>query len=165
MKTTAGYHMFLYDNNAEVSLVGSPNVPYDPQAGYYRFITTLASSADSGATQITVSEDLNWQVGDFVMLPRLPTAEAQTSTVLPHLAQVTAVSGNTLTLSTSLPHDYPALAWVAKVNRPITLYFTNNSTSYFAIVGAASSDIAIVSGLRWFWLYPEHSGGILFNAC
>jgi hypothetical protein len=160
MKTTAGYHMFLYDNNAEVSLVGSPNVPYDSSQGWYRFITTLASSAASGATQITVSEDLNWQVGDFVMLPRLPTAEAQTSTVLPHLAQVTAVSGNTLTLSTSLPHDYPALAWVAKVNRPITLYFTNNSTSYFAIVGAASSDIAIVSGLRWFWLYtPSTAAG------
>jgi hypothetical protein len=48
MKTTAGYHMIMYDNNAEVSLVGSPNVPYDSQAGYYRFITTLASSAAAG---------------------------------------------------------------------------------------------------------------------
>jgi hypothetical protein len=155
MKTTAGYHMIVHENNSEISLVGSPNVPYDPQAGYYRFITTLASSADSGATQITVSENLNWQVGDWVMLPRLPTAEAQTSTVLPFLAQVTAVSMNTLTLSASLPHGYSEGAWVAKVNRPILLYFNNNSTSYNVIANATSSDYLTVSGLRWVWLYAQ----------
>jgi hypothetical protein len=157
MKTTAGYHMIVHENNSEISLVGSPNVPYDPQAGYYRFITTLASSADSGATQITVSEDLNWQVGDFVMLPRLPSAEAQTSTVLPFVAQVTAVNNNTLTLSSALPHDYPTGAWVAKVNRPITLHFANNSASYYVIANAGSSDLVTVSGLRWVWLYTQNT--------
>jgi hypothetical protein len=160
MKTTAGYHMILHDNSAEISLVGSPNVPYDSQAGWYRFITTLASSAASRATQITVSENLNWQVGDWVMLPRLPSLEAQTSTVSPFIAQVTAVSGNTLTLSTSLPHNYPAGAWVAKVNRSITLYFTNNSTSYYVIAHAGSSDTLSVTGLRWVWLYaPSTAAG------
>jgi len=153
MKTTAGYHMIVHENNAEISFVGSPNVPYDSGQGWYRFITTLASSASSGATQITVSENLNWQVGDFIIMPRLPSSETQGSVILPFLAQVTAVSGNTLTLSTSLPHDYPAGAWVAKVNRPITLHFTNNSTSYYAITNAGSLDTAIVSGLRWVWLY------------
>jgi hypothetical protein len=151
MKTTAGYHMVLYDNNAEVSLVGSPNVPYDSSQGWYRFITTLASSAASGATQITVSEDLNWQVGDFVMLPRLSSVEAPTSTVLSFLAQVTAVSGNTLTLSASLPHAYPAGAWVAKVNRPITLYFNNNATGNYVFANAASGNYLNVTGLRWAW--------------
>jgi hypothetical protein len=153
MKTTAGYHMIVHENNAEISLVGSPNVPYDSQAGWYRFITTLASSTASGATQITVSKNLNWQVGDWVMLPRLPSAEAQTSATitLPFIAQVTAVSGNTLTLSAPLPHDYPAGAWVAKVNRPITLHFTNNSPSYHVIMSVGSSDYIIVSGLRWVW--------------
>jgi hypothetical protein len=155
MKTTAGYHMIVHENNSEISLVGSPNVPYDPQAGYYRFITTLASSAASGATQITVSENLNWQVGDWVMLPRLPSAETQTSTVLPFLTQVTAVSENTLTLGTALPHAYPAGAWVAKVNRPITLHFTNNSTNYYVIANAGSSDYITVSGLRWVWLLAQ----------
>jgi hypothetical protein len=150
MKTTAGYHMVLCDNNAEVSLVGSPNVPYDSSQGWYRFITTLASSAASGATQITVSENLNWQVGDWVMLPRLPAGEAQTSTVLPHLAQVTAVSGNTLTLSASLPHAYPAGAWVAKVNRPITLYFNNNASNNYVFANATSGNFN-VTGLRWAW--------------
>jgi hypothetical protein len=160
MKTTAGYHFALYDNNAEISFVGSPNVPYDSSQGYYRFITTLASAASSGATQITVSENLNWQVGDWVMLPRLPAAEMQTSVIFPHLAQVTAVSGNTLTLSASLPHDYPAGAWVAKVNRPITLHFVNNSTSYNVIASATVSDYIIVSGLRWVWDYtPNISAG------
>jgi hypothetical protein len=151
MKTTAGYHMVFCDNNAEVSLVGSPNVPYDSSQGWYRFITTLAASAASGATQITVSEDLNWQVGDWVMLPRLPAGEAQTSTVLPHLAQVTAVSGNTLTLSASLPHAYPADAWVAKVNRPITLYFNNGSSSNYVLANTASGNYLKVTGLRWVW--------------
>jgi hypothetical protein len=166
MKTTAGYHMILHENNAEVSLVGSPNVPFDSQAGYYRFITTLASSAASGATQITVSENLNWQVGDFVMLPRLPSAEAQTSVVSPFVAQVTSLSGNTLTLSTSLPHDYPAGAWVAKINRPITLHFTNNSVNYYVIANAGSSDFITVSGLRWVWLYApsEATGYFLLRA-
>jgi hypothetical protein len=160
MKTTAGYHMILHENNAEISLVGSPNVPYDSQAGYYRFITTLASSAASGATQITVSENLNWQVGDWVMLPRLPSAEAQTSTVSPFVAQVTAISGNTLTLSTSLPHAYPAGAWVAKVNRPITLHFNNNSMSYHVIANAGSLENITLSGLRWVWLYtPSTAAG------
>jgi hypothetical protein len=162
MKTVAGYHMILYDNNAEISLVGSPNVPYDSQAGWYRFITTLASSAASGATQITVSENLNWQVGDWVMLPRLPSSEAQTSVVAPHLAQVTAVSGNTLTLSSALPHDYPAGAWVAKVNRSITLHFVNNSTSYNVIANAGSSDLVTVSGLRWVWLYTQNTSAGYF---
>jgi hypothetical protein len=151
MKTTAGYHMIMYDNNAEVSLVGSPNVPYDSQAGWYRFVTTLASSAASGATQITVSENLNWQAGDWVMLPRLPAAEAQTSIVLPFLAQVTAVSGNTLTLSTSLPQAYPAGAWVAKVNRPILISFNNNSNTYYPFANAASGNYPNVTGLRWVW--------------
>jgi hypothetical protein len=162
MKTTAGYHMILHDNNAEVSFVGSPNVPYDSQAGWYRFITTLASPANSGATQITVSENLNWQVGDWVMLPRLPSAEAQSSATVisPFLAQVTAVSGNTLTISPALPHAYPAGAWVAKVNRPITLHFVNNSTSNNVIMNVGSSDTAIVSGLRWVWDYtPSTSAG------
>jgi len=162
MKTVAGYHMILHDNNAEISFVGSPNVPYDPQAGYYRFITTLASPAASGATQITVSEDLNWQVGDWVLLPRLPSSEAQTSVIAPHLAQVTAVSVNTLTLSSALIHDYAAGAWVAKVNRPITLHFTNNSTNYHAIANAGSTDIAIVSGLRWVWLYTQDTAAGYF---
>jgi hypothetical protein len=151
MKTTAGYHMILFDNNAEVSLVGSPNVPYDSQAGYYRFVTTLASSASSGATQITVSENLNWQAGDFVLLPRLPSLEVQTSVILPFLTQVTAVSGNTLTLGTALPHAYPAGAWVAKVNRPINLFFTNNSASYYVFANAASGNYLNVTGLRWAW--------------
>jgi len=160
MKVTAGYHMILHDNNAEVSLVGSPNVPFDSQAGYYRFVTTLASAASSGATQITVSENLNWQVGDWVMLPRLPSGELVTSTTLPFVAQVTAVSGNTLTLSASLPHAYPSGAWVAKVNRPITLHFVNNSTSYHVITNAGSSDYITVSGLRWVWLYtPSTAAG------
>jgi hypothetical protein len=127
-------------------------VPYDSQAGYYRFITTLASSAASGATQITVSENLNWQVGDWVMLPRLPAGEATTTINLPHLAQVTAVSGNTLTLSDSLPHAYPAGAWVAKVNRPITLYFNNNATSNYVFAQAISGNYINVTGLRWSWL-------------
>jgi len=162
MKTTAGYHMFLHDNGAQVSFVGSPNVPYDSQAGYYRFVTTLASPASSGATQITVSENLNWEVGDWVMLPRLPSAEAQTSVMIinPFLAQVTAVSGNTLTLSASLPHAYPAGAWVAKVNRPITLHYVNNSTSYYVFTNAGSSDYLTVSGFRWVWLYaPSTAAG------
>jgi hypothetical protein len=160
MKTTAGYHMIVHDNNAQISFVGSPNVPYDSQAGYYRFITTLASAASSGATQITVSEDLNWQVGDWVMLPRLPSSETQTSVILPYLVQVTSVSGNTLTLGASLPHAYPAGAWVAKVNRPITLHFVNNSTSNQVIMNAGGSDTAIVSGLRWVWDYtPNTSAG------
>jgi hypothetical protein len=160
MKTTAGYHMILHENNAEVSFVGSPNVPYDSGQGWYRFVTTLASAASSGATQITVSENLNWQVGDWVMLPRLPSLEAQTSPTNPFLAQVTAVSGNTLTLSASLPHAYPAGAWVAKVNRPITLHFVNNATGYYVITNATSSDTAIVSGLRWVWLYaPSTAAG------
>jgi hypothetical protein len=152
MKATAGYHMALYDNNAEVSFVGSPNVPYDSSQGWYRFITTLASSAASGATQITVSENLNWQVGDFVMLPRLPSVEAPSSAILAHLAQVTAVSGNTLTLSASLPHAYPAGAWVAKVNRPITLYFNNNAASNYLFGNAAAGVYLNVTGLRWAWL-------------
>jgi hypothetical protein len=166
MKTTAGYHMILHDHNAEVSLVGSPNVPFDSQAGYYRFITTLASPASSGATQITVSEDLNWQVGDFVMLPRLPAAEATTVINLPHLAQVTAVSGNTLTLSSALPHDYPAGAWVAKVNRPITLYFNNNSASYYVFANAASGNYLNVTGFRWAWFQSPGTSPnyFLFNA-
>jgi hypothetical protein len=163
MKTTAGYHMFLYDNNAEVSLVGSPNVPYDSQAGYYRFVTTLASAASSGATQITVSENLNWQVGDWVMLPRLPAAEAQTSTVLPHLAQVTAISGNTLTLSASLPHAYPAGAWVAKVNRPITLNFNNNATSNFLFGNSAGGAYLNVTGLRWAWFQVSGTSAGYFS--
>jgi hypothetical protein len=164
MKTTAGYHMIVHENNAEISLVGSPNVPYDSQAGYYRFITTLASSAASGATQITVSENLNWQVGDWVMLPRLPSAEVQTSSTVtsPFLVQVTAVSGNTLTLGNTLPHYYPAGAWVAKVNRPITLYFTNNSTSNHVIVNAASSDYITVLGLRWVWSYATNTAAGYF---
>jgi hypothetical protein len=163
MKTTAGYHMILYDNNAEVSLVGSPNVPFDNQQGWYRFITTLASSAASGATQITVSENLNWQVGDWVMLPRLPAAETQTSTTLPFLAQVTAVSANTLTLSASLPHAYPAGAWVAKVNRPITVYFTNNSTSYYPFANAASGYYLNVTGLRWAWFQVSGTSSAYFS--
>jgi hypothetical protein len=162
MKTTAGYHMIVHDNNAEISFVGSPNVPYDSAAGYYRFVTTLASSAVSGATQITVSENLNWQVGDWVMLPRLPAAEAQTSPVLPFVAQVTSINENNLTLSTSLPHDYPDGAWVAKINRPITLHFTNNSTGYHAIVNAASTDTATVSALRWVWLYTPNTAAGYF---
>jgi hypothetical protein len=162
MKTTAGYHMFLYDHNAEVSLVGSPNVPYDSQAGYYRFITTLASAASSGATQITVSENLNWQVGDWVMLPRLPAAEMTTVINLPHLAQVTAVSGNTLTLSASLPHAYPAGAWVAKVNRPILLYFTNNSTSNYVFYPATSGNYLNVTGLRWSWFQSPGTAAAYF---
>jgi hypothetical protein len=68
------------------------------------------------------------------------------------LAQVTAVSGNTLTLSDSLPHAYPAGAWVAKVNRPITLYFNNNSTGYYLFGNAASGAFLNVTGLRWAWL-------------
>jgi hypothetical protein len=163
MKTTAGYHMFLYDHNAEVSLVGSPNVPYDSAAGYYRFVTTLTSAASSGATQITVSENLDWRVGDWVMLPRLPSAEAQTSTVLPFLAQVTAVSGNTLTLSASLPHAYPAGAWVAKVNRPITLFFTNNSTSNSVFSNAAASNYLNVTGLRWAWFQVSGTAAGYFS--
>ena len=151
MKTTAGFHMILYDNNAEVSLVGSPNVPYDSDAGYYRFITTLASSASSGATQITVSENLNWQVGDWVMLPRLPAAEVPTSIALPFLAQVTSVSGNTLTLDTALPHAYPAGAWVAKANRPILISFNNNAHTLYPFAHAASGNYINVTGLRWVW--------------
>jgi hypothetical protein len=162
MKTTAGYHTILHDHNAEVAIVDSPNVPYDSAAGYYRFVTTLASEAASGATQITVSENLNWQVGDWVMLPQLPSAEAQTSIVLPFLAQVTAVSENTLTLGTALPHAYPAGAWVAKVNRPVTLHFVNNSTSYNVIANTTSSDTAIVSGLRWVWLYTQDTAAGYF---
>jgi hypothetical protein len=163
MKTTAGYHMIVHENNAEVSFVGSPNVPYDSGQGWYRFITTLASSAASGATQITVSEDLNWQVGDWVMLPRLPAGEAQTSTVLPHLAQVTAVSGNTLTLSASLPHAYPAGAWVAKVNRPITLYFNNNATGNYVFAPAASGNYLNVTGLRWAWFQASGTTSNYFS--
>jgi hypothetical protein len=154
MKTTAGSHMIVYDNNAEVSLVGSPNVPYDSAAGYYRFITTLASSANSGASQITVSENLNWQVGDFIIMPRLPNREDVASVFNPFLARVTAVSGNTLTLDTTLPHAYPAGAWVAKVNRSITLHFTNNSSGHYIFTGAGSADFAIVRALRWCWGYP-----------
>jgi hypothetical protein len=164
MKTTAGYHMILYSNNAEVSLVGSPNVPYDSQAGYYRFITTLASSAASGATQITVSENLNWQVGDWVMLPRLPAAETPTAVTLPFLAQVTAVSGNTLTLGTSLPHAYPAGAWVVKVNRPITIYFTNNSTSYLVFNQVTTSDYLNLTGFRWSWLQVSGTTAYFFSS-
>jgi hypothetical protein len=151
MKTTAGYHMVLYDNNAEVSLVGSPNVPYDSGQGWYRFVTTLASTASSGASQITVSENLNWQVGDWVMLPRLPAGEVTTTVNLPHLAQVTAVSGNTLTLSDALPHAYPAGAWVAKVNRPITLYFNNNAVNNYVFANVVSGNYLNVTGLRWVW--------------
>ncbi|MDT7878423.1 MAG: G8 domain-containing protein [Candidatus Caldarchaeales archaeon] len=151
VKTTSGYHMILHDDNAEVSFVGSPNVPYDSQQGWYRFITTLASSAASGATQIIVSENLNWQVGDYVMLPRLPGAELPTSVISPFLAQVTAVSGNTLTLGTSLPQAYPAGAWVAKVNRPILLYFTNNNSGYYFFGGAAAGNYLNFTGLRWLW--------------
>jgi len=153
MKTTAGYHMILFDNNAEVSLVGSPNVPYDSQQGWYRFVTTLASAANSGATQITVSENLNWQVGDYIIMPRLPNREDVNAIFNPFLARVTAVSGNTLTLDNTLPHYYPAGAWVAKANRPITFYFTNNSASYYVFANAGSSDFAIVRALRWCWGY------------
>jgi len=164
MKTTAGYHMVLYDNNAEVSLVGSPNVPYDSQQGWYRFVTTLASSASSGASQITVSEDLNWQVGDYIIMPRLPPREDIASVTNPFLARVTAVSGNTLTLDTTLPHAYPAGAWVAKANRPITFYFTNNSASYYVFANAGSSDFIIVRALRWCWGYPTPTASNYFMA-
>jgi hypothetical protein len=84
------------------------------------------------------------------MLPRLPATEAQTSVVLPFLAQVTAVSGNTLTLSTSLPQAYPAGAWVAKVNRPILISFNNNSNTIIHLPTQRQETTLMLQGLGGF---------------
>jgi hypothetical protein len=155
-KATAGYYMFYFDNGAQISLVGSPNIPYDPQQGWYRFVTTLASAASSGATQITVTDDLNWQVGDYIVMPRLPISEDGYMNPpggrFAFLAQVTAVSGNTLTLSNSLPHAYPAGAWVAKVNRSIVVSHITTSNAYSFTGTSTLSNRLFFNGLQWvFW--------------
>jgi len=149
-KTTSGAPMIYFYNNAELSLVGSPNVPYDAQEGWYRFVTKLAASAASGATQITVEDDLNWQVGDVIWMPRLHDKEVPSSSTNPHYASVTAVNRNTLTLSAGLPHDYPAGIEVAKINRPITL--KTAATGQHIIIQVGSNDVLAVTGLKWVWV-------------
>jgi len=149
-KTTSGAPMIYFYNNAELSLVGSPNVPYDAQEGWYRYITKLAASAASGATQITVEDDLNWQVGDAIWMPRLPAAETPLTVTNPHYAFVTAVNGNTLTLSAGLPHDYPAGIEVAKINRSITL--KTAATGQYIISRVGSNDVLTITGFKWVWV-------------
>jgi hypothetical protein len=164
MKTTAGYHMHrVLGNNATISIVGSPNIPYDAQAGWYRFVTTLTSPAASGATQITVADNLNWQVGDFILMPQLPNADPPTAFYYPFQAQVTAVSGNTLTLSGGLPHAYPAGAPVAKATRPIVLWMANNTPNnyFFLIDGGVTVN---VRGLKWFVTVSSGSNSYNFIA-
>jgi hypothetical protein len=161
-KATAGFNTFYFDDGAEISLVGSPNVPYDPQQGWYRFVTTLAAAASSGATQITVTDNLNWQVGDYIVMPRLPLSEEGTMNpaggAFAFLAQVTAVSGNTLTLSASLPHNYPAGAWVAKVNRSIVISHLSPNQERFTGTASGSNRLTI-TGLQWvFWF--SRSGSV-----
>jgi hypothetical protein len=161
-KATAGFNTFYFDDGAQISLVGSPNVPYDSQQGWYRFVTTLAAAASSGATQITVTDNLNWQVGDYIVMPRLPLSEdgfmSPVGGAFAFLAQVTAVSGNTLTLSASLPHSYPAGAWVAKVNRSI--FISHLPPNQQGFIGTASgSNRLTITGLQWvFWF--SRSGGM-----
>ena len=110
-------------------------------------MTKLASAASSGATTITVVDNLNWEVGDVIAMPQLPVAEAPTVTTNPFIATVTSVSGNTLTLNTGLPHAYPAGAEVAKVNRSIVL--RTATTSGVNLITAASGQTVRVTGLKW----------------
>jgi len=149
-KTTSGAPMIYFYNNAELSLVGSPNVPYDAQEGWYRYITKLATSAASGATQITVEDDLNWQVGDAIWMPRLPSSETPSTVTHPFYAFVTAVNGNTLTLSAGLPHDYPVGIEVAKINRSITI--KTAATGQNIISRASSNDVLDITGFKWVWV-------------
>jgi hypothetical protein len=162
-KTTSGnMGVFRFENGATVSFVGSPNLPYDPALGHYRYLTTLASAASSGATQITVNHDLNWQVGDWIMMPRLWN-EIEFSLQEPFVAQVTGVSGMTLTLSSGLPHAYPANAWVAKINRPITLMHNIGDLATHWFVPTASNNTLNITGFKWCWARKVNGRSQIFS--
>jgi len=148
-KTTSGYHMFLVADNGQVSLSGSPNLPSDGQGGY-KIYTTLAAPASSGSNTIVVAEDLNWQVGDYIYMPR--AVETTSSYVYPFGATVNAVTQNqdgtyTLTLNTTLPQNYIAGTHVAKANRLIRIIDPNTNTGYYTF-GRATNYIPVTS-LKW----------------
>ena len=160
-KTAAGGSMMsVAATGGELSFVGSPNVPYDSQEGWYRFVTKLASAASSGATTITVVDNLNWGVGDVIVMPQLPAAEAPSTATNPFIATVTNVSGNTLTLSAGLPHAYPAGAEVAKVNRSIVLRTATTSGAH--VVTAASGQTIRVTGLKWLSFLGSGSNHLFY---
>ncbi|MEM0238432.1 MAG: G8 domain-containing protein [Ignisphaera sp.] len=148
-KTVAGYSMFVVANNGQISLSGSPNLPPDGQGGY-KIYTTLAAPASSGSNTIVVAEDLNWQVGDYIYMPR--AAEVVGAPIYPFGATVNAVTQNqdgtyTLTLSTTLPQNYIAGTHVAKANRLIRIIDVNTTISYYTFNSAANH--VPVTSLKW----------------
>jgi len=134
---------------ATFSFVGSPNVPYDNQEGWYRFWTKLASPASGGATTITVVDNLNWEVNDVIVMPRIG-GEVIYGPYHPFMARVTAVDGNTLTLSSALPHSYPAGAEVAKVNRTVVL---SRAGGWWHEAIMNMGEPANLTGFKWFFFY------------
>lgn len=148
-KTVSGYHMFMVADTGAISLSGSPNLPPDGQGGY-KIYTTLAAPASSGSSTIVVAENLNWQVGDYILMPR--AVEVTTSYVTPFGATVNAITDNgngtyTLTLSTTLPQNYIAGTHVAKANRLIRIIDPNTSTGYYTF-NRATNYIPVTS-LKW----------------
>ncbi len=168
-KVTAGSSIaFIVHAGGTIYMHGAPNLPSGSMTFYgktynweYKLGTTLAQDASSGATQITVSENLNWRVGDWIMLPR-GVAAWSSIVASPFFAQVTAISGNTLTLSSGLPHNMPAGTPIFKINRTIHII---NRGSIAVVRNEGGNYFTLGASLQWVSVYQtnDNSSGALFR--
>jgi hypothetical protein len=79
--------------------------------------TRLAAGANKGQTTITVNDATGWRVGDQIAIaPTLDPTISKNWTTYDELS-ITAVSGNTITLSSALVWDHPMVngKWTAEV--------------------------------------------------
>jgi hypothetical protein len=63
--------------------------------------TLLSSTADAGATQITVDDTVNWQVGDLIVIASGDYAHLQSERRI-----IKTISGKTITFDEPLVHRH-----------------------------------------------------------
>lgn len=141
-KVIKGFHMILVDDGGTVVLVGSPNVPVVGSS--YVFSTTLVSVVDTN--RIVVGDDLMWEVGDLIAIPRItPLTDSPSNFV----TRVTYIERDSLTLvlEDSIPSDLVGAEGqvVVKLGRRVKLINADTSPHYSTIMLNGGT----IMNLRW----------------
>lgn len=104
--------------------------------------TTAMGDVPAGTTTITVGDAGGWQVGDEITIA--PTAAGRTGEADYDTAAITAIAGNTITLSTPTANAHPAVAIPANPGKPAYTATAEvlNLTRNVRIEGTPSDDPA-----------------------
>lgn len=129
--------------------------------------TRLAATAPAGSTTLTLTQDVNWQPGDHLVV-----ATTSLNPMESEEAWVSSVSGNTVTLQSPLKYEHdgtaPAQAEVADLTRNVVVTSVNSAVHAEGVMfmagakaGLSYAEFSHLGGKDLLGRYPIHFHHVL----